>query len=269
MAQITLTALDRRKSEGRRFAVLTAYDATFAGLVAEAGVSVILVGDSLGMVVQGRASTTPVTMADMTYHTACVARGLDASSADRPLVMADMPFATTFSPLDAAREAARLMQAGANMVKIEGGAAMAEIVRFLTQNGIPVCAHLGLTPQTTDMLGGYRIQGKNGEDAARIVNDARLLEEAGARMLLLECVPNAVGKSVTEGAKVPVIGIGAGPSTDAQVLVLHDMLGLTRGRKARFVKDYLAGRGDVAAALKAFVEEVESGAYPAPEHCYG
>lgn len=268
MAEVTLAVLDRMKREGRRFAVLTAYDATFAAMMGEAGVAVILVGDSLGMVVQGRRSTAPVTMDDMVYHTECVARGVQDSD-DRPLIMADMPFGTTFSPLEAAGHAARLMQAGANIVKIEGGAVMEETVRFLTAHGIPVCAHLGLTPQTTDMLGGYRVQGR-GEDAGRkIVEDALALEAAGARMLLFECVPNAVGQAVAEAAKAPVIGIGAGPSVDAQVLVLQDMLDLTRGRKARFVKNYLEGRGDVQAAFRAFVEEVETGAYPAPEHCYG
>ncbi len=268
MPHVTLATLDKCKADGRRFAVLTAYDATFAGMMADAGISVILVGDSLGMVIQGRSSTAPVTMSNMIYHTKCVARGVAASPGDQPLIMADMPFGTTFSPDQAAREAARLMQAGANIVKVEGGAAMVGVVAFLTAHGIPVCAHLGLTPQTTDMLGGYKVQGKGEEAAARIADDARALESAGARILLLECVPSAVGERVAKEAGVPVIGIGAGPSVDAQVLVLQDMLGITRGRHARFVKNYMQGGSTIAEALRQFTEEVECGNYPQPEHCY-
>ncbi|WP_249692708.1 3-methyl-2-oxobutanoate hydroxymethyltransferase [Stappia sp. WLB 29] len=268
MAQITLNTLDARKADGRRFAMVTAYDAGFALAAAGAGIETLLVGDSLGMVVQGRGSTVPVTMDDMAYHTACVRRGVEAGEL-RPLILADMPFGAANTPGQAAANAARLMQAGANAVKIEGGAWVAETVRHLTERGMPVCAHLGLTPQTADMLGGFRLQGRDEAAAARIREEARVLEEAGARLLLLECVPDALGRAVSEAAKAPVVGIGAGPSTDAQVLVLHDMLGLGEGRKARFVKDYLAGRGSITEALRAFGEEVRSGAYPAPEHCYG
>lgn len=268
MAQITLNTLDARKGEGRRFAMVTAYDASFAAAAARAGLETLLVGDSLGMVVQGRGSTVPVTMDDMAYHTACVHRGTEAGE-HRPLIVADMPFGAANAPDQAAANAARLMQAGANVVKIEGGAWVADTVRHLAERGMPVCAHLGLTPQTADMLGGYRLQGRDEAAAARIREEARLLEAAGARLLLLECVPDALGRAVSAAAKVPVIGIGAGPATDAQVLVLHDMLGLGEGRKARFVKDYLAGRGSIIEALRAFGEEVRSGAYPAPEHCYG
>lgn len=268
MAQITLNTLDARKADGRRFAMVTAYDAGFAQAAAGAGIETLLVGDSLGMVVQGRGSTVPVTMDDMAYHTACVRRGVERGE-HRPLILADMPFGAANAPDQAAANAARLMQAGANAVKIEGGAWVAETIRHLTERGMPVCAHLGLTPQTADMLGGFRLQGRNEAAAARIREEARMLEEAGARLLLLECVPDALGRAVSEAATVPVVGIGAGPATDAQVLVLHDMLGLGEGRKARFVKDYLAGRGSIAEALRAFGEEVRSGAYPAPEHCYG
>lgn len=268
MAQITLNTLDARKGEGRRFAMVTAYDASFAAAASGAGLETLLVGDSLGMVVQGRGSTVPVTMDDMAYHTACVRRGIEGGD-HRPLIVADMPFGAANAPDQAAANAARLMQAGANVVKIEGGAWVADTVRHLAERGMPVCAHLGLTPQTADMLGGYRLQGRDEAAAARIREEARLLEAAGARLLLLECVPDALGRAVSAAAKVPVIGIGAGPATDAQVLVLHDMLGLGEGRKARFVKDYLAGRGSIIEALRAFGEEVRSGAYPAPEHCYG
>ncbi|WP_428699288.1 3-methyl-2-oxobutanoate hydroxymethyltransferase [Stappia sp.] len=268
MSQFTLSTLDGAKAEGRRFAMLTAYDASFAQVAARSGIETLLVGDSLGMVAQGHGSTLPVTMADMVYHTACVARGIE-SCEQHPLLVADLPFAAANTPVDAAANAARLMQAGANAIKIEGGAWLAETVRHLSERGIPVCAHLGLTPQSADMLGGYRLQGRDEAAAARIRADAALLEEAGARLLLLECVPSGLGEAVTQAARVPVIGIGAGPATDAQVLVMHDMLGVTSGRKARFVKDYLAGRGCIADAFRAFAEEVRSGVYPAPEHCYG
>lgn len=268
MPQFTLSTLDKAKAEGRRFAMLTAYDASFAQVAAVSGIETLLIGDSLGMVVQGRGSTLPVTMDDMIYHTACVARGVETCE-HRPLLVADLPFAAANTPVDAAVNAARLMQAGANVVKIEGGGWLAGTVRHLTDRGIPVCAHLGLTPQTADMLGGFRLQGRDEAAARRIREDAAVLAEAGARLLLLECVPDSLGAAVTQAARVPVVGIGAGPATDAQVLVMHDMLGVTSGRKARFVKDYLAGRGSVAEAFRAFADEVRSGAYPAPEHCYG
>ncbi|MAA99265.1 MAG: 3-methyl-2-oxobutanoate hydroxymethyltransferase [Stappia sp.] len=269
MLQVTVSKLRALKEKGERFAMLTAYDATFATLIADAGIATILVGDSLGMTVQGHGATVAVTMEDMVYHTRCVARGVSRSDAERPLIVADMPLGSAYTVEDAARNAARLVRAGANVVKLEGGLWLAPVVRFLTERGLPVCCHMGLTPQTADMLGGFRLQGRGEEDAARIREEARVLEEAGARLLLLECVPNALGKDVSEGSSVPVIGIGAGPSTDAQVLVLHDMLGLTPGRKARFVKDFLADAGTVQAALAAFGKAVAEGTYPAAEHCYG
>jgi 3-methyl-2-oxobutanoate hydroxymethyltransferase len=268
MTQVTLATLDRAKREGHRFAMLTAYDASFARAAAEAGVEVLLVGDSLGMVVQGLSSTVPVTMDDMVYHTSCVARGA-ADAEPSPLIVADLPFGAVNTVEDAVANAASLMRAGANVVKIEGGAWLAPTVRHLGERGMPVCAHLGLTPQMADMLGGYKVQGRDDAAAARIRDDARVLEEAGARLLLLECVPDALGEAVTRAAGVPVVGIGAGPATDAQVLVMHDMLGISSGRKARFVKNYLSGRDSVSGAFRAFAEEVRAGAYPAPEHCYG
>jgi len=269
MPPITLATLDARKAKGRRFAMITAYDAGFAALMGPAGVATVLVGDSLGMVVQGRTATVAVTLDDMVYHTECVARGIAAGEGPAPLIVADLPLGTYFSPDEAARSAARLVAAGANVVKLEGGAWLADTVAFLSARGLPVCAHLGLTPQTVDMLGGYKVQGKSEEGARRLREEAALLDQAGARLLLLECVPNAVGQAVTQAANVPVIGIGAGPATDGQVLVLHDMLGVSRGRTARFVKDYMAGVGSVEGAFRAFAQEVESGAYPAAEHCYG
>ncbi|MBC00439.1 MAG: 3-methyl-2-oxobutanoate hydroxymethyltransferase [Rhodobacteraceae bacterium] len=269
MSAITLATLNKFKAERKRFSMVTAYDASFAGAAARAGVASVLVGDSLGMVVQGGASTVSVTLEDMAYHTACVARGIAACGAAAPLIVADLPLGTYYTPQEAGQNAARLMRAGANAVKLEGGAWLADTVRFLSERGVPVCAHLGLTPQTADMLGGYKVQGRDEAAARSIRDDAALLEAAGARLLVLECVPDALGAAVAASLSIPVIGIGAGPSTDAQVLVMHDMLGVSPGRKARFVKDYMAQAGGIEAAFRAFAEEVETGVYPAPEHCYG
>ncbi|WP_029057714.1 3-methyl-2-oxobutanoate hydroxymethyltransferase [Stappia stellulata] len=269
MSAITLATLNRLKTERKRFSMLTAYDASFAATAARAGVASVLVGDSLGMVVQGGSSTVSVTLEDMAYHTACVARGVAGAGKAAPLIVADLPLGTYYTAEDAGRNAACLMRAGANAVKLEGGAFLAETVRFLTERGVPVCAHLGLTPQTADMLGGYKVQGRDEAAARQIQDDAVLLEAAGARLMVLECVPDAVGAAVAAALSIPVIGIGAGPGTDAQVLVMHDMLGVSPGRKARFVKDYMAQAGSVEAAFRAFAEEVETGVYPAPEHCYG
>ena len=269
MRSMTLADLDARKAEGRRFAMVTAYDSGFSALMGSAGIACILVGDSLGMVVQGASSTVAVSLDDMVYHTRCVARGVETGEGPRPVIVADLPIGSYFTPEAAALSAARLVAAGANVVKLEGGAWLGETVRFLSERGLPVCAHLGLTPQSVDMLGGYKVQGKSDAQARRIENDAALLEEAGARLVLLECVPDSLGAAITRATRAPVIGIGAGPATDGQVLVLHDMLGVSRGRKARFVKDFLSEAGAVDGALRAFAQAVESGAYPAPEHCYG
>ena len=221
MAQVTLTTLKRHKTEGTKFAVLTAYDASFAGLISAAGVEVILVGDSLGMVLQGHDSTLPVTVEQMAYHVESVARGNQGA-----LIMADLPFASYASPLDALDNAAQLMRAGAHMVKLEGGAQFAETVALLTANGIPVCAHLGLTPQSINQLGGYRIQGKDQAQAQAIIDDAKALEAAGASIQLLECVPTQLADTITETLSIPTIGIGAGAGTTAQVLVMHDLIGV-------------------------------------------
>ncbi|SDU47677.1 3-methyl-2-oxobutanoate hydroxymethyltransferase [Stappia sp. ES.058] len=269
MSAITLATLNRFKADRKRFSMLTAYDASFAAAAARAGVASVLVGDSLGMVVQGGDSTVSVTIENMAYHTACVARGIAGSKDVAPLIVADLPLGTYYTPEAAGESAATLMRAGANVVKLEGGAWLADTVRFLTERGVPVCAHLGLTPQTADMLGGYKVQGRDETAARRIRDDAAALEAAGARLMVLECVPNAVGAAVASALSIPVIGIGAGPGTDAQVLVMHDMLGVSQGRKPRFVKDYMAQACGVEEAFRAFAEEVESGDYPAPEHCYG
>lgn len=260
---ITLRQLQTLKSSSTPFSVLTCYDAGFAKTMAEAEVEVILIGDSLGMVLQGHSSTLPVTIEDMAYHTSCVARGNQVS-----MLMADMPFMTYGQVSSALENAAKLMRAGAHIVKLEGGAWLCDTVKALQQNGIPSCIHMGLTPQSVNVFGGYRVQGR-GDDAQRIVNEALALEAAGAAMLLLECVPSAVAEKVTASVKIPVIGIGAGPHCDGQVLVMHDMLGIFDGKPARFVKNFLvAGDGTITGAFKQFVIEVKARTYPGPEHCF-
>ncbi len=262
--RITLASLRKAKQEGRRFASLTAYDASFAALEDAAGIELILVGDSLGMVVQGHRSTIPVSVDDVVYHTRLVARG-----AGRALVMGDMPFMSFASIDDARRNAARLMQeGGAEIVKLEGTGAQAETVEALSAQGVPVCAHLGLRPQAVHKLGAYKIQGREPDAAQALMDDAAALAEAGADMLLLECVPAPLAKKITEHSPVPVIGIGAGVHCDGQILVLYDMLGITPGRRPSFSKDFLAEAGSIPAALEAYVEAVKSGTFPGPEHTF-
>jgi len=240
--------------------MLTCYDASFAALCDAAGVEILLVGDSLGMVVQGHDSTLPVTLEDMEYHVRMVARG-----SQKALIVADLPFASyQLSPQQAYANAARLMVAGAQMVKLEGGQVMADTVRFLVERGIPVCGHVGLTPQSVHQLGGYRVQ----RDTERLLAEARAVEQAGAAMLVLEAIPATLGRQVTEALSIPTIGIGAGKDCSGQVLVLHDMLDIYPGRKARFVKNFLAGASGVQDAIRRYVEAVKSGAFPAPEHTF-
>ena len=262
---VTVTDLAAMKERGERFAMLTAYDALTAGMLDEAGVPVVLVGDSLGMVVLGHDSTIPVTLDDMLHHTRAVRRGVE-----RALVVADMPFMSYQADAsDGLRAAGRLMQeGGAHAVKVEGGAAVVDLVARATTAGIPVMGHLGLTPQSVNQLGGFRVQGRDGAAAERIVEDAKALVDAGAFALVLECVPAHLGRRVTEAVPVPTIGIGAGPSTDAQVLVVDDLLGRTGGRLPRFVKAYADMRSTVHDAVKAFQSEVASGDYPGAEHAY-
>lgn len=253
------------KARGEKIASLTAYDYSFARLLDQCGVDVVLVGDTLGMVIQGRPTTIPVSMDEMVYHTRCVARGLR-----RPLLVADLPFMSyQRNPEQALDSAGRLMKEGlAQMVKLEGGEAMAATVRFLVDRGVPVCAHLGLTPQSVHKFGGYRVQGR-GEDAAAILKkDAEILMHAGAAALVLEAVPRKLAADITAAVTIPTIGIGAGPECDGQVLVLHDMLGLSGKSAPKFVRDFLADSGTLAGAVGAYVEAVRNGSYPAPEHCY-
>lgn len=260
----TLTKLKAMQDKGEKIAMLTCYDASFAALLETQGVDVLLVGDSLGMVLQGFDSTLPVTLDDMAYHTACVARG-----AKLAFILADMPFGTfQVSPQQTFANAARLMVAGAQMVKIEGGAEMADTVHFLSTRGIPVCAHIGLTPQSVHQLGGYRVQGRSTADAQRLVADAQALQQAGAAMLLLEAVPAALASEITAIVSIPTIGIGAGAACSGQVLVLHDMLDIYPGKKARFVKNYMQGATSIAEAVSLYVDEVKRGSFPGAEHSF-
>lgn len=266
MAQppVNISTLRAMKAGGEPIACLTAYDASFACIVDQAGADVVLVGDSLGMVVQGHDTTVPVTVADIIYHTRVVARGLR-----RAFLMADMPFMSYTTPPQALENAVRLMQeGGAMMVKLEGGAGQVRIVEHLARHDIPVCAHIGLKPQSVHKIGGFRVQGREEAQARQMVEDAKALEEAGADIVLLECVPSEVGSSVSKALHVPVIGIGAGPDVDGQILVLYDMLGITRGRLPRFVQNFMEGAGSVAAACEAYVQAVRERRYPAAQHCF-
>jgi 3-methyl-2-oxobutanoate hydroxymethyltransferase len=262
---VTLTELGRMRAAGEPIAMLTCYDATFATVLERAGVDVLLVGDSLGNVIQGQKTTLPVTLEQMEYHVACVAR-----ANTRCFVVADMSFGSyQESPEQAFRNAARLMAAGAQMVKLEGGAHIAPTVQFLVERGVPVCAHVGLTPQSVNQLGGYRVQGKDEASADILREDSLALEDAGASLIVFEMMPATLGKSITESlTRMATIGIGAGPGCSGQVLVLHDMLGVYPGKKPRFTKDFMVGADSIEGAVRAYVQAVKSGAFPAPENCY-
>ncbi|MGF1613200.1 MAG: 3-methyl-2-oxobutanoate hydroxymethyltransferase [Gammaproteobacteria bacterium] len=261
---VTAARLRKWKQRDQKFACLTAYDASFANAVDRAGVDVILVGDSLGMVIQGHQTTVPVTMDHMVYHCQLVARGCR-----RALLMVDMPFMSFATPAQALDNAARLMREGlAHMVKLEGGGEQSETVRQLSSRGIPVCAHIGLQPQSIHKLGGYRVQGRQEGQARIMLEDARTLEAAGAEMLVLECVPFGLARTITQALSIPVIGIGAGPHCDGQILVLHDLIGVTPGKRPRFSKDFLLETGTIQGALEAYVDAVREGRFPAMEHCF-
>jgi 3-methyl-2-oxobutanoate hydroxymethyltransferase len=262
--RITLNTLQKMAQEGNRISMLTCYDASFAALLDAAGVETMLIGDSLGMVLQGHDSTLPVTLRDVVYHTACVARG-----AKRAFIIGDMPFGTfQLSAEDTFRNAAKIMAAGAHMVKLEGGRPMLQTVEYLTTRGIPVCGHIGLTPQSVNQLGGYRVQGRQGDDAKRLLEEAKLLEQAGAGMMVLEAMPAALARDITASVRAPTIGIGAGVDCHGQVLVLHDMLDIYPGKKAKFVKNYMRLAGTVQGAVELFVKEVKAGTFPGPEHSF-
>ncbi|PKB22379.1 3-methyl-2-oxobutanoate hydroxymethyltransferase [Janthinobacterium sp. 64] len=260
---VTIHTLATLRAAGEKITMLTCYDASFASLMDRCGVEILLIGDSLGMVCNGLNSTLPVTVAELAYHTASVARGSKSA-----MILSDLPFGAYGTPETAYANAVILMQAGAHMIKIEGGAWLAETVRFLTERGIPICAHIGLTPQFVHQLGGYKVQGKSTESAAELKNDALVLQNAGAAIVLMEAMPSQLGKEVTDMLTIPTIGIGAGPDCSGQVLVMHDMLGVFPGRKARFVRNFMEGATSIDDAVTGYVKAVKEGSFPALEHCF-
>lgn len=263
-APMTVPGLHDKKRRGERIAAITAYDASLALCADAAGIDLVLVGDSLGMVVQGHASTLPVSVDDIVYHTTCVARGLR-----RALLVADMPFMSFRDPAIALANATRLVaEGGAAMVKLEGADWVCDVIDALTRHEVPVCAHLGLTPQSVNRLGGYRVQGRDDDAAQRLQRDAQAVQDAGADLLVLECVPAPLAAKITAALRIPTIGIGAGVDCDGQILVVQDMLGITQGKRPRFTRDFLAGAPSVVAAMTAYVEAVRSREFPAAEHSY-
>jgi 3-methyl-2-oxobutanoate hydroxymethyltransferase len=259
---LTINDLQRMKQDSEKIAMLTCYDASFARSMDRAGVDIILVGDSLGMVVQGQATTVGVTVEEIAYHTSCVAEGLE-----RTFLLADMPFGSYHDELTAMESAIELLSAGGAMVKLEGAGPMVDVIAYLTSRSVPVCAHLGLTPQSVHQLGGFKVQAREESEARRLLQDAKAIEEAGAQMLVLECVPSELGRQVSESIQIPVIGIGAGADCDGQVLVMHDMLGLVE-RPPKFVANFMAGSDSIQGAFEAYVLGVRDGTFPAPEHQY-
>ncbi|MRX08517.1 3-methyl-2-oxobutanoate hydroxymethyltransferase [Pseudoduganella sp. FT25W] len=260
---VTVNTLQALHAAREKITMLTCYDASFASLMDRCGVEILLIGDSLGMVCAGYTSTLPVTVNDIAYHTASVARGTKSA-----MIVADLPFGAYGTPETAYANAVQVMQAGAHMIKIEGGAWLADTVKFLTDRAIPVCAHLGLTPQSVHQLGGYKVQGKTTESADLLKTDCLKMQAAGASLVVLEAIPSALGKEVTELLSIPTIGIGAGPDCSGQVLVMHDLLGVFPGRKARFVKNFMDGQTSIDAAITAYVSAVKDGSFPALEHCF-
>lgn len=261
---VNVATFTKMKSDGQPIACLTAYDASYALLVDKAGVDLVLVGDSLGMVIQGHDTTIPVTVSDIIYHTKNVARGLQ-----RAFLVSDMPFMSYVEPAQALDNAVQMMQdGGAMMIKLEGGDGQVAVVEHLAKHDIPVCAHLGLKPQSVHKIGGFKVQGREANSAKQMIEGAKILQDAGADLLLLECVPNEVGQMITEKIQVPVIGIGAGPFVDGQILVLYDILGITQGRTPRFVQNFMKGQQSPLDAIRTYVQAIRDRKYPAPEHCF-
>ena len=263
MKKITINDLMKWKQEGRKFASVTAYDASFAQLFEQQEMPVMLVGDSLGMVLQGREDTLPVTVEDIAYHTRSVRAG-----SPNALLMADMPFMSYATPEQACENAAKLMRAGANMVKLEGGAWLADTISMLAERAVPVCAHLGLTPQSVNIFGGYKVQGRDIDKAEQMVKHAIVLKNAGAQIIVLECVPASLAERITKAVDIPVIGIGAGNSTDGQILVMHDMFGISANYMPKFSKNFLAETGDMREAVTKYIKDVETGEFPGPQHTF-
>lgn len=263
MAKFTVSTLQKLKNTKTKFGTITAYDAAFAKIFDECEVPALLIGDSLGMVMQGNDSTVPVTIEHMVYHTECVARVVKNS-----LIIADMPFMSYYDEKSAAKNAAKLMRAGANVVKLEGGAEIANIVKLLVRNGIPVCCHIGLTPQSVNLFGGYKVQGRSESQAEQLLNDALELQKAGASMIVLECIPSKLGADITEALHIPTIGIGAGNDTDAQILVMHDAFGITPGHTPKFARNFLSETGSFEKAVKLYLNEVANGNFPNKEQSF-
>ena len=259
---ISISKLLSMHAEGEKISMLTAYDSTMSALLNRCGVETILIGDSLGNVIQGQTSTTPVTIEHIAYHTECVAR-----ANTHAFIIADLPFASYGNPVKALESAAQLMRAGADMVKLEGGGHwQVDIIEYLVERSVPVCAHLGLLPQSVHLLGGYKVQGKSKDAASLMLEQAHACEQAGAQMVVLEAIPSSLGKHITEALSIPTIGIGAGPDCSGQVLVLQDMLGISPGKPPKFVKNFVDGHASIEAAIKAYVREVKTGKFPGPEH---
>lgn len=263
MGKKTVSTLAKMKRNGEKIATVTAYDASFAKLFDEAGIHAMLIGDSLGMVLQGHDDTLPVTTEQIAYHTRCVSKG-----SEEALIIADMPFMSYSTPEQTYANAAILMQAGANMVKLEGGKWLIETIQGLTERGVPVCAHLGLTPQSVNIFGGFKVQGRNEHKANEMVEHAMKLANAGAQLLVLECIPSELAARITTAIKIPTIGIGAGPDTDGQILVMHDLIGISAGYIPKFSKNYLVETGNITQAIAKYIEEVQSGAFPGAEQVF-
>jgi 3-methyl-2-oxobutanoate hydroxymethyltransferase len=260
---VTVPKLQAMREAGEKIAMLTCYDASFSSLCDRAGVDVLLIGDSLGNVLQGHTTTLPVSLDEIAYHTACVARAQPSA-----LIVADLPFGTYGTPEDAFANSVKLMRAGAQMVKLEGGEWLAPTVKMLVERAVPVCAHIGLTPQSVHAFGGFKVQGKTESGAAQMLRDARAIEDAGAQLVVIEAVPSALGAQVTKQLRIPTIGIGAGVDCSGQVLVLHDMLGIFPGKRPKFVKDFMQGQPSIEAAVGAYVKAVKDGSFPAAEHAF-
>ncbi|MBP0591019.1 3-methyl-2-oxobutanoate hydroxymethyltransferase [Paraburkholderia sp. LEh10] len=260
---VTVPKLQAMREAGEKIVMLTCYDASFAALLDRAGVDSLLIGDSLGNVLQGQSTTLPVMLDDIAYHTACVARAKPSA-----LIVADLPFGTYGTPADAFASSVKLMQAGAQMVKLEGGEWLADTVRFLVDRSVPVCAHVGLTPQSVHAFGGFKVQGKTEAGASQLLRDSRAMQDAGAQLLVMEAMPTLLAAEVTKQLRIPTIGIGAGVECSGQVLVLHDMLGIFPGKRPRFVKDFMQGQPSIMAAVEAYVRAVKDGTFPGPEHTF-
>ncbi len=263
MAKITTASLLKMKRQGEKISTITAYDASFAKLFDQAGIDAILIGDSLGMVLQGQDSTLPVSINDMTYHTQCVKNGVEEA-----LIIADMPFMSYATKEQALTNAGKLMQAGASMVKVEGGAWLNDTISALVERGIPVCAHLGLTPQSVNIFGGFKVQGRDNDKAQQMIDDAKALEAAGAQLIVLECIPASLGEAITKALSIPTIGIGAGKDTDGQILVMHDALGIACNYMPKFSRNFLKDTGDIKKAVELYISEVSCGKFPGDEHTF-